>query len=41
MIDQVVWLIANAAGESNKLKEMVLSQTYIVETLARIIIEAQ
>ena len=41
MIDQVIWLLANTAGESTKLRNMVLSETFIVDALTRFISEAQ
>lgn len=41
MIDQVIWLVANAAGESVKLRNLCVSQTFIIEGLCRIIVEAQ
>jgi hypothetical protein len=40
MIDQVIWLLANTAGESMKLRNMVLSETYIIDALTRFIAEA-
>ena len=36
MIDQAIWLMANSAGTSQKCRKMVLSQTYIIDCLARV-----
>jgi len=41
MIDQVIWLIANSVGESSKLQSLIVSKTYIIEGLTRIITEAR
>ena len=41
MIDQCIWLCANSAGESLKLRNMILSETYIIDAMNRIISEAQ
>lgn len=40
MIDQIVWICANLAGESIKFRNMILTQTEIVDALCRIISEA-
>ena len=41
MIDQCIWLCANSAGTSFKLKNLILSETYIIDGMNRIIQEAQ
>ena len=41
MIDQVIWLVANTCGESLKLRNLMLTETYIVKALMRIIQDAQ
>lgn len=40
MIDQVIWLISNAAGTSDLIRSKILSQVYTIECLVRIIMEA-
>lgn len=37
MIDQCIWLCANAAGESSKLKIVVIQQTKVIDCMSRII----
>lgn len=41
MIDQCIWLCANTAGESLKLRNLILSETFIIDAMSRIILEAQ
>lgn len=41
MIDQCIWLCANTAGESLKLRNMILSEIFIIDAMTRIINEAQ
>ena len=41
MIDQCIWLCANTAGESLKLRNLILSETFIIDAMSRIIVEAQ
>ena len=41
MIDQCIWLCSNTAGESLKLRNMILSEIFIIDAMTRIINEAQ
>lgn len=41
MIDQCIWLCANSAGESLKLRNLILSEIFIIDAMTRIINEAQ
>jgi len=40
MIDQVIWLLANSCGESDNIRKIVLSKTFLIDGLTRIICEA-
>ena len=40
MIDQCIWLCANSAGESLKLRNLILSETYIIDAMNRVVSEA-
>lgn len=40
MIDQCIWFISNACGESPKIRNMILSQTFVINSMIRIISEA-
>ena len=41
MIDQAIWLIANTCGESIKMRNLMITQTQIIQALTRIISDAQ
>mmetsp|Transcript_2123 Transcript_2123/g.3746 ORF Transcript_2123/g.3746 Transcript_2123/m.3746 type:complete len:285 (-) Transcript_2123:984-1838(-) len=41
MIDQIIWFIGNACGESLRLRNMIISRTYIIDSISQLVAQLE